>query len=123
MINSNEQLLSVLATLEACRATLVASGDRDTAQLVSVAVLELRMKLNAIDDEDLKALCDELVSDEEARTERVREFETVIGPSPSALVAPRQVATSFSGATNRPARDRRDVVFVIDESHPRAIPR
>ena len=72
MISSNEQLLSVLATLEACRATLVASGDRDTAQLVSVAVLELRMKLNAIDDEDLKALCDELVSDETARTERTR---------------------------------------------------
>jgi hypothetical protein len=73
VINSNEQLLSVLATLEACRATLVASGDRDTAQLVSVAVLELRMKLNAIDDEDLKALCDEMVSDEEARTERARD--------------------------------------------------
>jgi hypothetical protein len=73
VINSNEQLLSVLATLEACRATLVASGDRETAQLVSVAVLELRMKLNAIDDEDLKALCDEMVSDEEARTERTRD--------------------------------------------------
>lgn len=73
MINSNEQLLSVLATLEACRATLVASGDRDTAQLVSVAVLDLRMKLNEIDDEDLKALCDEMVSGEEARIERLRE--------------------------------------------------
>lgn len=73
VINSNEQLLSVLATLEACRATLVASGDRDTAQLVSVAVLELRMKLNAIDDEDLKALCDLMVSDEEARAERPRD--------------------------------------------------
>jgi hypothetical protein len=73
VINSNEQLLSVLATLEACRATLVASGDRDTAQLVSVAVLDLRMKLNEIDDEDLKALCEEMVSDEEARTARLRE--------------------------------------------------
>jgi hypothetical protein len=71
--NSNEQLLSVLATLEACRAALVSSGDRETAQLVSVAVLELRMKLNAIDDEDLKALCDELVSGEEARAERTRD--------------------------------------------------
>ena len=76
VINSNDQLLSVLATLEACRATLVASGDRDTAQLVSVAVLELRMKLNAIDDEDLKALCDEMVSDEVARTERARDSKS-----------------------------------------------
>jgi hypothetical protein len=78
VINSNEQLLSVLATLEACRATLVASGDRDTAQLVSVAVLELRMKLNAIDDEDLKALCDEMLSNEEARSERTRDSKASV---------------------------------------------
>jgi hypothetical protein len=70
VINSDEQLLSVLATLEACRATLVASGNRDTAQLVSVAVLELRMKLNGIGDDDLKALCDELVPNQDAPVER-----------------------------------------------------
>jgi hypothetical protein len=72
VINSDEQLLSVLATLEACRATLVAGGNRDTAQLVSVAILELRMKLNGIDDADLKALCDEMVPDEDASAERER---------------------------------------------------
>jgi hypothetical protein len=68
--NSDEQLLSVLATLEGCRATLVANGNRETAQLVSVAILELRMKLGGIDDDDLKALCDEMVPHEEIATER-----------------------------------------------------
>jgi hypothetical protein len=76
VINSDEQLISVLATLEACRATLVASGNRDTAQLVSVAILELRMKLNGIDDDDLKALCDEMVPDEDTSAERVRDSKS-----------------------------------------------
>jgi hypothetical protein len=61
--NSNEQLLSVLANLESCRTTLVALGRPEAAQLVSVAILELRMKLGGIDDNDLKALCDEMVQD------------------------------------------------------------
>jgi len=73
VINPDDQLLSVLATLEACRATLVASGNLDTAQLVSVAVLELRMKLNGVDDADLKALCDEMVPDEDAPADRARD--------------------------------------------------
>ena len=79
MINSDEQLLSVLATLEACRATLVASGNRDTAQLVSVAILELRMKLNGIDDADLKALCDEMVPDEGTSADRARDPKSSSG--------------------------------------------
>jgi hypothetical protein len=79
VINSDEQLLSVLATLEACRATLVAGGNRDTAQLVSVAILELRMKLNGIDDADLKALCDEMVPDEDASEERARDAKSSAG--------------------------------------------
>jgi hypothetical protein len=64
--NSDERLLEVLATLEECRAALVLSGDRDTAQLVSVAILELRIKLNRIADSELKALCDAVLRDVEA---------------------------------------------------------
>jgi hypothetical protein len=67
--NSDEQLLSVLATLEECRAVLQDGGSRDTAQLISVAILELRMKLNRIGDEELKALCEAMLP-EEARTDR-----------------------------------------------------
>ena len=59
--NSDDQMLAVLAALEQCRAALLAAGNKDTAQLISVAVLELRMKLNHIDDEDLKSLCDEML--------------------------------------------------------------
>jgi hypothetical protein len=59
--NSDEQMLAVLATLEQCRAALAAAGNRESAHLVSVAILDLRMKLNRLSEEDLKALCDEMV--------------------------------------------------------------
>jgi hypothetical protein len=56
--NSDERLRSVLATLEGCQAILIDSTSRETAQLVSVAILQLRMKLNQVADSELKALCD-----------------------------------------------------------------
>jgi hypothetical protein len=62
--NSEERLQVILATLEQCRAGLIDSSNRETAQLVSVAILELRMKLNRITDEELKALCDAMVPDD-----------------------------------------------------------
>jgi len=69
--NSEERLHSILATLEECRALLIASGNPETAQLVSVAILELRMKLNRITDSELKALCDAMLAD--APAERSQE--------------------------------------------------
>jgi len=67
-----ENLRAVLATLEECQTSLVKNGDRDTAQLVSVAILELRIKLNRIDDSELKALCDAMVRDVEAASKPVQ---------------------------------------------------
>ena len=64
--NSDENLLSVLAKLEECRASLLAGGSRETAELVSVVILELRMKINAIDDAELRALCEEMTRAMEA---------------------------------------------------------
>lgn len=58
MAHSNERLYSVLARLEECRGLLIDSGDRESALLVSVAILDLRMKLHRIADSELKALCD-----------------------------------------------------------------
>ena len=75
MANSDEQLLSVLATLEECRAALLAGGSRDTAQLVSVAILELRMKLNRIGDVELRALCEAMLPDE-LRQDRSRDAKS-----------------------------------------------
>jgi hypothetical protein len=63
--NSEERLVEILATLEECQSTLVLGGDLDTAQLVSVAILELRIKLNRIEDSELKALCDAVLRDVE----------------------------------------------------------
>jgi hypothetical protein len=64
--SSEERLHSVLAALEQCRAVLTDSADRETAQLLSVAILQLRMKLNQVSDLDLKALCDAMVPDEDS---------------------------------------------------------
>src|ERR1700689_4500208 len=61
--NSDERAQSILTALEQCQTALVASGNRETAQLVSVAILELRIKLNRIADSELKALCDAMVRD------------------------------------------------------------
>ncbi len=41
------------------------SGDLNTAHLVSVAILELRIKLNRIGDSELTALCDAMVREVE----------------------------------------------------------
>ena len=61
--SSEQKLHSTLATLEQCRAVLLASASRETAQLVSVAILQLKMKLNRIADSELKALCDAMTPD------------------------------------------------------------
>lgn len=61
MVNSDEQLLQILGTLEQCRTALQLDGKGDTAQLVAVAILDLRMKLNRIGEAELKALCEEMM--------------------------------------------------------------
>jgi len=58
--HSDEQLLSVLAKLEECRDALRQGGKTQTAQLVSVAILDLRTKLHRIDEAELKAVCDQM---------------------------------------------------------------
>src|SRR6266849_3054250 len=73
--NSEERLNSILAILEECRAALIDSSDRETGLLVSVAILELRMKLNRIADSELKALCDAMLPDE-APAERSQQVKS-----------------------------------------------
>jgi hypothetical protein len=70
VLNSDEQLLAILIALEGCRTALAAAGNGDTAHLVSVAMLDLRMKLNRIGEVELKALCEEMteVADQRGRT-------------------------------------------------------
>lgn len=61
--NTEQQLRSVLATLEQCRTVLHGAAARETTLLVSMAILQLRMKLNQIADSELKALCDVMTAD------------------------------------------------------------
>jgi hypothetical protein len=57
-------LLSILEMLEECRKSLVASGNRESADLVSMAILDVRTRLHRIGDAELKALCDEMLADD-----------------------------------------------------------
>jgi hypothetical protein len=61
-VTSDERLLAILETLEECRVGLLAGGLRDSAHLVSVAILDVRLRLHRIDDAELKALCDEMLA-------------------------------------------------------------
>ena len=63
LVTSDQRLASVLEKLEECRATLVAGGNRDSADLVSIAILDVRMRLHRIGDAELRALCDEMLAD------------------------------------------------------------
>jgi hypothetical protein len=77
--NSEERLRQVLATLEQCRAVLIDSANRETAQLVSVAILDLRMKLNRVTNSELKALCDAMLP-QAAPAQRSRDPKSPHGP-------------------------------------------
>ena len=79
MANSEEKLHAVLASLQECQTALALNGERDTAQLVSVAILALRIKLNRIEDSELKALCDAMVREVEA-AERQRAAKPAESP-------------------------------------------
>jgi hypothetical protein len=66
--HSEERLLSMLATLEECRAFLADKASPEAGKLLSLAILELRMELHQVTDSELRALCD-LVVDEQAAQE------------------------------------------------------
>src|SRR3954469_16835213 len=51
---SEERLLSLLATLEECRAFLADKASPETGKLLSLAILELRMELHHVTAPELK---------------------------------------------------------------------
>ena len=64
VVNSKEKLVAILAILEECRAALVANGHPETAHLVTVAALDIRMKLGGIGEGELIALCEAMLLSE-----------------------------------------------------------
>ncbi len=63
---SEERLLSLLATLEECRAFLMEKGRSEAARLLSLAILELRMEIHRVTDAELKALCDLMITSDQS---------------------------------------------------------
>lgn len=58
-VGSSEQgLLSLLETLEECRAALMDMASHEAARLLSLAMLEIQMEIHNVTDAELKALCD-----------------------------------------------------------------
>ncbi|GIQ73568.1 MULTISPECIES: hypothetical protein [Bradyrhizobium] len=72
--NTEERLLALLATLEECQAFLTDRANTETARLLSLAILELRMELHKVTDSELKALCDMIASDEPVQEPATRQL-------------------------------------------------
>ncbi|MDP1585334.1 MAG: hypothetical protein Q8M18_18095 [Bradyrhizobium sp.] len=86
MANSEERLQSILATLDQCRAALVKEARLETAKLVSLAVLDLRIELSKIPDSDFKALCDAMTPPERGPSERSNDPNSPRGPRKRAVL-------------------------------------
>src|ERR1700712_1448741 len=55
--DSEAHLRSIIATLDENRAALVESSNLEAAQILAMAILQLRMQLHGIDGSELKAFC------------------------------------------------------------------
>jgi hypothetical protein len=84
--NSEERLQSILATLEQCRLALVKEARPETAKLVSLAVLDLRIDISKMPDSDLKALCDAMTPPEHVPAERSNDPNSPRGPRRRAVL-------------------------------------
>lgn len=68
--NSQAKLHSVLTTLEQCRSSLTGESEHDTADLLSVAILQLRMKLKGVTYSELRLLSDAQAAEEQVLAAR-----------------------------------------------------
>jgi hypothetical protein len=68
--DSEAQLRSIIATLEENRAALVESSNLEAAEILAVAILQLRMRLHGIDGSELKAFCQAVQLHEVERARR-----------------------------------------------------
>jgi len=75
VVTSDQRLRSILDMLETCRAGLLSGGNADSAHLVSLAILDVKMRLHRIGDAEFRALCDEMLADRSAQGELGPELE------------------------------------------------
>ncbi len=62
--DSDERLRSIISTLEKSRSALVESLNTEAAQVLAVSILQLRMRLHRIDDDELTQLSNAMVKRE-----------------------------------------------------------
>jgi hypothetical protein len=72
--DSEAQLRSIIATLDENRAALVESSNLEAAQILAVAILQLRMRLHGIDGSELKAFCQAMQLHEADRARKAAEL-------------------------------------------------
>jgi signal transduction histidine kinase len=72
--DSDAHLRSIIATLEQSRASLVESANPEAAQILAVAILQLRMRLHRVADSELKALCQALQLQQADRARKAAEL-------------------------------------------------
>jgi signal transduction histidine kinase len=72
--DSDAHLRSVIANLEENRAALVQSANPEAAQILAVAILQLRMRLHRVADSELKALCQAVQLQEADRARKAGEL-------------------------------------------------
>jgi hypothetical protein len=72
--DSEAHLRSIIATLEENRAALVESSNLEAAQILALAILQLRMRLHGIDGSELKAFCQAVQLHEAERAKKAVEL-------------------------------------------------
>jgi hypothetical protein len=68
--DSDARLRSIIATLEESRAELAESANSEAAQILDVAILQLRMRLYGIAASELDVLCDGVLLQEAERSRK-----------------------------------------------------
>ena len=68
--DSEAHLSSILETLEECRAALIECANAEAAQILAVAILQLRMRLHRIAAPELKDLCQAVLVQEAERLKK-----------------------------------------------------
>ena len=68
--DSDARLRSIIATLEESRAELAESANSEAAQILDVAILQLRMRLYRIAASELDVLCDGVLLQETKRSRK-----------------------------------------------------
>jgi cell division protein FtsL len=68
--DSDARLRSIIATLEQSRAELVESANSEAAQILAMAILQLRMRLYGVAASELDVLCDGVLLLEAERSKK-----------------------------------------------------